>query len=113
MTEYKPGDVILLPYPFGERTSRKKRPALVISSNEYNQVTGELVIAQVTSRVSSNARPGDSQIKGWQEANLPLPALVRCRLATVKSSLVLRRLGELTEADFQAVLKSLNASIPG
>ena len=113
MTDYKQGDVILVPYPFGERSSGKKRPALVISSTEYNQATGELVIAQITGRVTANANPGDSHIQGWREANLPRPALVRCRLATVKSSLVLRRLGELSEADLQNVLKSLNASILG
>jgi mRNA interferase MazF len=113
MTDYKQGDVVLVPYPFGERASKKKRPALVISSTDYNQITGELVIAQVTGRVAANARLGDSHIQGWREANLPRPALVRCRLATVKSSLVLRRLGELSEADFQAVLTSLNASMLG
>ena len=113
MTDYKQGDVILVPYPFGERASSKKRPALVISSTEYNQATGELVIAQITGRVSVNARPGDCQIQDWREANLPRPALVRCRLATVKTSLVLRRLGELSEADIQAVQKSMSASMLG
>ena len=113
MTDYKQGDVVLLPYPFGERASGKKRPALVISSAEYNQATGELVIAQITGRVGANARSGDCQIQGWREANLARPALVRCRLATVKTSLVLRRLGELTETDRQDVLKSLSASMLG
>ena len=113
MTGYKQGDVILVPYPFRERASGKKRPALVISSTEYNQTTGELVIAQITGRVTADARPGDCPIQGWREANLPRPALVRCRLATVKTPLVLRRLGELSEADFQAVRKSLNASMLG
>ena len=113
MTDYKRGDVILVPYPFGERASGKKRPALVISTSEYNQATGELVIAQITGRVSANARPGDCQIQDWREANLPRPALVRCRLATIKTSLVLRRLGELSQADIQAVQKSLSASVLG
>ena len=85
----------------------------MVSSTEYIQATGELVIAQVTSRVSTNAHPGDYHIEGWREANLPKPALVRCRLATIKASLVLRRLGELTESDLHAVRKSLEASMLG
>ena len=111
MTDYKQGDVILVPYPFGERASGKKRPALVLSSAEYNQTTGELVIAQITGRVAADARPGDCHIQSWREANLPRPALVRCRMATIKSSLVLRRLGELSEADYQAVLNSFKTSL--
>ncbi|HZA24897.1 MAG TPA: type II toxin-antitoxin system PemK/MazF family toxin [Dehalococcoidia bacterium] len=46
MTAYEPGDVILVPYPFGERAGGRKRPALVISSREHNEETGELVVAQ-------------------------------------------------------------------
>ena len=111
MTDYKPGDVILVPFPFGETAGGKKRPALVVSSLEYNQATGELVIAQITGRLSAAARPGDHRIESWREANLPRPALVRCRLTTVKSSLVLRRLGELTGPDFQAARKALNVAI--
>ena len=113
MTDYKQGDVILVPYPFGERASGKKRPALVVSSSEYNQATGELVIAQITSRVSAKAHPGDYHIKDWREANLPRPALVRFRLATVKASLVLRRLSELSESDLQGVQESFSGSILG
>ncbi len=79
MTDYKPGDVILVPYPFAERAGGKKRPALVVSSLEYNQATGELVIAQITGRLSAALRPGDHRIESWREANLPRPALVRCR----------------------------------
>ena len=42
-----------------------------------------------------------------REAKLPRPALVRTRLATLKTFLVLRRLGALTEADFQGFAAGL------
>jgi mRNA interferase MazF len=111
MTGYNQGDVILVAYPFGERAGGRRRPVLVISSNTYNSATGELIIAQVTSRVSAPARLGDYAIEGWKEANLPRPALVRARLATLKASLVLRRLGRLTEGDWRGVREALGAVI--
>ena len=113
MTGFKQGDVILVPFPFGERAGGKKRPALVLSASEHNQATGELVIAQITSRVDSPARPGDYHIQSWRDANLPRPALVRSRLATVKSCLVLRKLGKLTDADLDAARESLIGAILG
>ncbi len=113
MTGYERGDVILVPYPFGERAGGRKRPALVISSREYNQATGELVIAQITGRVSAPERPGDYELEKWKEANLPGPAMVRSRLATLSTSLVLRRLGTLSADDFQRALASLSAVITG
>ena len=113
MTAYERGDVVLIPYPFGERAGGRKRPALVISPQDYNQTTGELVIAQITSRLSAPARPGDWGIEHWKEANLPGPAVVRCRVATLNSSLVLRRLGALTEGDLQSALDALGSVLRG
>ena len=110
---FNPGDVILLSYPFGEGAGVRKRPALVVSSSAFNQETGELVLAQITSRVSAPARAGDYAIAEWREAKLPRPALVRARLATLACSLVLRRLGSLSEADYQGALAALKAQLDG
>ena len=110
---FNPGDVILVSYPFGEGAGVRKRPALVVSSPGFNQQTGELVIAQITSRVEAPARAGDNPIENWREAKLPRPALVRARLATLARSLVLRRLGSLSEADYQGALAALRAQLDG
>jgi mRNA interferase MazF len=111
MIAYKRGDVVLVPHPSGQGSSAKNRPALVISPEGYNLATGELIIAQITSRVSAPPRPGDYRIQAWQEAKLPRPALVRARLATLKASQVLRQLGALTEADLRAVQEALRGVI--
>lgn len=113
MTDYSSGDVILVSYPFGEGAGVRKRPALVISSAEFSRQTGELLIAQITSRVSAPARPGDYCIEGWKEANLPRPALVRARLATLASPLVLRKLGVLSEPERKAALAAVKNQLDG
>ena len=111
MTGYRPGDVVLVPYPLGYGAGGRKRPALVVSGDGYNQGTGELVIAQITSRVSAPPRQGDYRIEEWREAKLPRPALVRARLATVEGSLVFRRLGSLAEQDFQGALAAMKSAL--
>ena len=45
--------------------------------------------------------------ESWREAKLPRPALIRSRLATLKTSLVPRMLGVLTQADFQGFAAEL------
>jgi mRNA-degrading endonuclease toxin of MazEF toxin-antitoxin module len=37
MTTYKFGDVILVSFPFTDQSTSKKRPAIVISSDIYNE----------------------------------------------------------------------------
>ena len=113
MTAYNTGDVLLVPYPFDERAGSRKRPVVVISSEEFNEATNDLIVAQVTSRVSAPSRPGDITIVSWREANLPAPAMVRSRLATLETSSVLRRLGSLTEEDLNRAQSALGDLISG
>ena len=35
MTAYKRGDVVLVPFPFSDQTSNKKRPAVIVSDHLY------------------------------------------------------------------------------
>jgi hypothetical protein len=61
--------------------------------------------------LSGDARPGDYTIESWKEANLPSLAMVRCRLATLQTSLVLRRLGKLTEAYFNNAQSAISGAM--
>jgi len=46
---YKQGDIVLIPIPFTDLTSQKRRPVIVISNNRYNQKTGDIIVAAMTS----------------------------------------------------------------
>ena len=59
---YKKWDIILVPFPFTDLSTSKKRPALIISPDEYNQNL-DVVIAFITSQLSLEPRIGDYRIK--------------------------------------------------
>lgn len=113
MTAYEPGDVILVPFPFGQRAGGRKRPALIISGTDYNRDAGQLIIAQITGRVSDSSRMGDYLIQDWSAAGLLGPSIVRARVATVESGLVLRKLGSLTPDDLAAALVAVQSVLAG
>jgi mRNA interferase MazF len=43
------GDVILVPFPFTDQSSSKKRPAVVISTDRYNAQRPDFIIMAITS----------------------------------------------------------------
>src|SRR5262249_12377115 len=45
---FSAGDVVLVPFPYRDRSAERTRPAVVVSCLAYNQ-QGDLVIAAVTS----------------------------------------------------------------
>lgn len=49
MTHYEPGDVILVPFPFTDFATLKRRPALIISNKHYNNTFNDIIIVTITS----------------------------------------------------------------
>ena len=48
---FKPGDIVGLPYPFSDLTSRKKRPVLILTRADYR---GDFIGLAITSVVTEN-----------------------------------------------------------
>jgi len=46
---YKQGDIVLIPVPFTDLSSQRKRPVIVIYDDTYNQKTSDIVVVAMTS----------------------------------------------------------------
>lgn len=101
------GDVVLVPFPFTDQSTTKKRPAIVVSSDVYQQDHSDLIVAAVTSQPRSH-RSGEVVLVDWQQAGLLKPSVVKPVLATIDGRLVLRILGRLSETDRGAVSQALD-----
>lgn len=104
---YKKWDVVLVPFPFTDLKALKKRPALVISPNDYNDEGMDIVLAFITSKMDSSARIGDYHLKRWKSAGLPKPSMIRMKLVTIDKNIIIKKIGSLTvkdKSDFKNLL---------
>jgi mRNA interferase MazF len=76
-TPYKRGDVVLVPFPFTDLTSSKRRPALVISPDSFNAQQQDLVVAAITSQVPDITEPLVLTSKDFSSGTLPKISLVK------------------------------------
>jgi mRNA interferase MazF len=106
-TAYSFGDVVLVPFPFTDQTGTKKRPAVVVSSAEYQVQRRDLVIMAITSQVRSRLAFGEFMVAEWRKAGLIMPSAVKPVLTTIEKRLVLKRLGQFHPADVKALQTSL------
>jgi mRNA interferase MazF len=106
------GDLILVPFPFTDQSTSKKRPAVVISGANYHRKRPDYVIMAVTSRMRSVPMLGEVIVQDWQQAGLLRPSMIKPVMATIERGLVLRRLGSL-DAENQAALKRAISDILG
>ncbi len=112
MTTYNFGDVILVPFPFTDQTSTKKRPAVIVSCNNYQSERFDLVLIAITSQVNPANSFGEMTITEWKVAGLIKPSIIKPVLTTIEKLLVIKKLGQLLEVDTQA-LKNLLQVILG
>jgi mRNA interferase MazF len=99
MTTYKFGDIVLVPFPFTDQSAVKKRPAVIVSSDEYNRHRPDIIIMAITSQMHSANYFGDLTVKDWQQAGLLKPSVIKPILTTIEKGLLLKHLGRITDSD--------------
>lgn len=55
-TRYKRGDIVLVSFPFTDLSSSKRRPALVVSPDPFNERGQDLVVVAITSQMPEDNR---------------------------------------------------------
>ncbi len=110
MTRYKFGDVVLVPFPFTDQRVINKRPAVIISSERYQNSHPDLILMAVTSQQQTLMIADYIQIINWQAAGLVKPSVVKPIVMTLEQQLVIRVLGRFGEDDRES-LRALIAQI--
>lgn len=109
MTTYRGGELVLVPFPFADQSTLKKRPALVLKRISSKTLPPLIIIAMITSRIEGEQIAGDCVLDHWQEAGLVSISKVRlAKLVTVEERIVLKRLGTLHPKDLTAVKRSVH-----
>jgi mRNA interferase MazF len=107
MTPFEFGDIILVPFPFTDQSTAKKRPAVVISSTPYNQERPDLIIMAVTSQIKPASIIGEVIIQNWQAAGLLKPSAIKPVITTIEKPLIIKTMGRLKENDQKTLQESL------
>ena len=104
---YEQFDVLVVPFPFTEASTTKKRPTLVVSStSNFNTLIDKSVMAMITT-TSHAPWPLDTPIIDLKSAGLRADSVVRMKLFTLDNALVVRKIGSLSEKDTNVVKQVL------
>jgi mRNA interferase MazF len=96
------GEVVLLPIPFTDLTSRKVRPAVVVGLSSF---PGDIFVVPISSQIQNV----DLLLQDWNAAGLNVPCGIKSQLATVESRLVLKKVGVLSVRDQTACKNCLRS----
>jgi mRNA interferase MazF len=110
MTGYKRGDVVLVRFIFSDETGERQRPAVIVSSDAYQQSRQEAIIAAITSR-TDRILVGDHLISDWQEAGLLFPSVATGIVRTIKQGMIAKKLGIMPMPDMKRIEGNLRDAL--
>jgi mRNA interferase MazF len=94
MPIFEQGETVKVPFPYTDRSTRQRRPALVVSRGGVGQNDSLLWVVMITSAENRPWR-GDLPLAGSQAAGLTASSVIRpCKIATIEAGDV-ERLGRI------------------
>ncbi len=109
---YKQGDILLIPIPFSDLTSNKKRPVLVLSNDDYNCKTEDIIVAAITSNLSTKDYTVMLSSSDLDEGTLKMDSCIRVdKIYTLSKSIVIGRFGAVKKYVIDAVREKLHELI--
>ena len=104
MAKFVKGDVVVVPFPFSDLTQAKRRPALIVSVLEGD----DLILSQVTSQFVKDNYAVSIEVKDFEEGGLKQKSNVRPnRLFTADSHIVLYRIGNLKTDKINEIIEKI------
>ncbi|MGB0388979.1 MAG: type II toxin-antitoxin system PemK/MazF family toxin [Ardenticatenaceae bacterium] len=92
----KQGDIILIPIPFSDLSSQKRRPVIVISNNQYNRKTSDIVVVAMTSNPAPVTYGFPITSSDLSRGKLKRPSKVRVdKVYTLSQSIVVKSFGQV------------------
>ena len=92
----KQRDIVLIPIPFTDLASQKKRPAVIISSDAYNNANEDIVVVALTSNVEPRNFTVILNSDDLEDGILKVTSMIRVdRIYTLNKSIVLKTFGRV------------------
>jgi len=105
---YNQRDIALIPIPFTDLSSIKKRPVLILSSDSYNEKRSDVIIAAITSNIKDDPYGIFIKNEDLFEGELIKPSVVRAdKIYTLSKTIIIKKFGALKKEKFTAVSEKL------
>ena len=103
------GDIMLIPIPFTDLTSSRRRPVIVISNTAYNRKTADIVVVAMTSHPQQVDYSFTITSADLVSGRLNRLGKVRVdRVYTLAQSIVVRTFGRVNDATLEQIRRLLS-----
>lgn len=105
-------DLLLVPFPFSDQSGRKVRPVIVISNNEFNDYSDDVIVIGVTSNISKNKYTISLTNLDMEEGKLFTNCCIKIEnLLRLDKELIIKKIGKIKKEVLKNIINKLNTII--
>jgi len=103
-------DLLLVPFPFSDQSGRKVRPVIVISNNQFNASSEDVIVIGVTSNISKDFYTLELNNGDLEEGKLFDRCCIKAEnILKLDKQLVIKKIGKITKDKFMKIMAILNS----
>lgn len=94
---HEQGEILLIPIPFTDLSSNKKRPVIVLSNDNYNSKTNDIIVAAITSNILLKEYSVLITNNDLIDGNLKADSCIRAdKIYTLSKNIVIKKFGKVS-----------------
>jgi len=101
-------DLLLVPFPFSDQSGKKVRPVIVISNNDFNKSSEDIIVIGVTSNITKNRYSVSLSNNDLDEGKLMDLCCIKVEnILKLDKNLIIKKIGKINEKKFDEVMSIL------
>ncbi len=99
-------ELFLVPFPFSDLSGQKIRPVLILSKNEFNQNSEDVIVCAITTNLTKEHYSIRLNPKDLEEGTLHKTSMIKVQtIFKIQKNLLLKKIGKLKKEPFTKVLE--------
>lgn len=104
----KQGEIVLIPIPFTDLSSQKRRPVIIVSNDAYNAKSDDIVVVAMTSNPSSVDYSFTITAAELEKGTLNRPSKIRVdKIYTLSQSIIVKTFGQVNTKTLERIRQTL------
>ncbi len=103
-------DIFLVPFPFSDLSKTKVRPVLVISKNNFNNHSDDVIVCAITSNVTKGQYTVLINSESLESGIIDIDCAVKVEnLAKLDKRILIKKIGKLKSHIFAKIIEKFHA----
>ena len=97
-------DLLIVPFPFSDQSGRKVRPVIVVSNDDFNNHSEDVIVVGVTSNIKRERYALNFSSKDLENGTLFADCIIKVEnILRLEKDLIIKKIGKINEKKLKEI----------